>query len=45
VPVSLLVNVCIFFDICMALLAVHVLLTFRYLKEFAGYFRDPETPE
>lgn len=45
VPVSLLVNVCIFFDICMALLAIHVLLTFRYLREFADYFRDPETPE
>lgn len=44
VPVSLLVNVCIFFILCMALLAVHVLLTFRYLREFADHFRDPENP-
>lgn len=44
VPVSLLVNVCIFFMICMALLAIHVALTFRYLRQFASYFRDPENP-
>lgn len=44
VPVSLLVNVCIFFVVCMALLALHVLLTLRYLRRFADHFRDPEIP-
>lgn len=29
---------------CMGLLGVHVLMTFRYLKQFNPYFQDPEPP-
>lgn len=44
VPQNLLVNVCVFFIVCMGLLAVHVLMTFRYLKQFRDHFKDPGAP-
>jgi CBS domain containing-hemolysin-like protein len=42
VPLYLLHNVIYIFIGCMALLIVHVLLTFHYLKQFNSHFRDPE---
>lgn len=42
VPVNWLYNSIFIFIGCMALLIVHVLLTFHYLKQFNSHFRDPE---
>lgn len=41
-PEPLLVNTSALLIVCMTLLFLHVLLTFRYLRQFAGHFRDEE---
>lgn len=44
VPASMIHQLLFVILLCMALLAIHVIMTFRYLKVFNDYFRHPEDP-
>jgi hypothetical protein len=44
VPENLMHNAILILMGCMALLIIHVVLTFRYLKEFADSFKEQEPP-
>lgn len=44
IPVTVIHELLLVILVCMALLATHVIMTFRYIKQFGDHFRHPDDP-